>query len=123
MSKQYVILNYENLEVTKLRDDPSEAEAYWGAWMAYVKAINEAGVVRGGEGLDYPSTATTVTFKNGKQVVQDGPFADTKEQLAGFSSLRFRISMSHWNGLLGTRPQRMARWRSGRCFPNLLTTE
>mgnify|MGYP001792352539 CR=1 FL=1 len=84
MSKQYVILNYENLEVTKLRDDPSEAEAYWGAWMAYVKAINEAGVVRGGEGLDYPSTATTVTFKNGKQVVQDGPFADTKEQLAGF---------------------------------------
>lgn len=84
MSKQYVILNYEDLDVMKRRDDPEHAEAYWGAWMAYVKAINEAGIVRGGEGLDLPSTATTVTLKNGKQVVQDGPFADTKEQLAGF---------------------------------------
>ncbi|MEM6537390.1 MAG: YciI family protein [Pseudomonadota bacterium] len=84
MTKQYVILNYENLEVTKRRDDPKQAEAYWGAWMAYVEAINEAGIVRGGEGLDYPSTATTVTINNGKQEVQDGPFADTKEQLAGF---------------------------------------
>ncbi len=84
MSKQFVILNYENLEVTKRRDDPKQAEAYWGAWMAYVKAINEAGIVRGGEGLDYPSTANTVTLKDGKPVVHDGPYAETKEQLAGF---------------------------------------
>ena len=38
----------------------------------------------GGKGLEPPSTATTVRFRGGERTVQDGPYADTKEQLGGF---------------------------------------
>lgn len=38
----------------------------------------------GGAALQPPSAATTVRQQNGKQHVQDGPYADTKEQLGGY---------------------------------------
>jgi len=38
----------------------------------------------GGEALQPVQTATTVRVRNGKLSVTDGPFAETKEQLAGF---------------------------------------
>jgi hypothetical protein len=41
----------------------------------------------GGDPLAVPETATTVRVKEGKRHVQDGPFADTKEQLGGFTIL------------------------------------
>ena len=41
----------------------------------------------GGEPLQVPETGTTVRLKDGKRRVQDGPFADTKEQLGGFMIL------------------------------------
>ena len=42
------------------------------------------GVLRGAEPLAPTSTATTVRIQNGKALVTDGPFAETKEQLAGY---------------------------------------
>ena len=59
-------------------------QAYWGAWMSYVEAIRASGVVVSGAGLQPPETATTVRLKGEQRHVQDGPFADTKEQLGGF---------------------------------------
>jgi hypothetical protein len=53
----------------------------------YHKALVEAGVYLGGNPLQAPETATTVRLKDGKRRVQDGPFADTKEQLGGFTIL------------------------------------
>ena len=41
-------------------------------------------MIRGGERLRPTSEATTVRVKNGKTEVLDGPYADTKEQLAGY---------------------------------------
>jgi hypothetical protein len=38
----------------------------------------------GGKGLEPPSTGTTVRLRDGERIVQDGPYADTKEQLGGF---------------------------------------
>ncbi len=81
---QYAILIYETAQEMSKRNDPKLAEAYWGAWTAYAQAIAESGIMRGGEGLGHPSTATQVSLKDGKRHVQDGPFADTKEQLGGF---------------------------------------
>jgi hypothetical protein len=66
------------------RTDPTRAGAYWGAWSAYSQAIQQAGIFVSGAGLQPPSTATTIRVRAGKTQVQDGPFADTKEQLAGF---------------------------------------
>lgn len=61
-----------------------ENDPYLGAWRAYYKSLVAAGVYVGGDALELPDTATTVRVKQGKRHVQDGPYADTKEQLAGF---------------------------------------
>jgi hypothetical protein len=44
----------------------------------------QAGVLLAGEGLHASSKGTRVTFTGGKRVMTDGPFAETKELLAGF---------------------------------------
>jgi hypothetical protein len=53
------------------------------AFQAYAKALDEAGVLATAEVLQQSNATTTVTLANGQFVVQDGPFADTKEQLGG----------------------------------------
>ena len=47
-------------------------------------ALRESGKLLAGEPLHPVATATTVRLRNGKVSVTDGPFAETKEQLAGF---------------------------------------
>lgn len=47
-------------------------------------AVRDAGIFKNGAGLGPPEIATTVRAQNGKRAVQDGPYADTKEQLGGF---------------------------------------
>jgi len=37
--------------------------------------------------LEVPETGTTIKIRNDKRSVQDGPYADTKEQLGGFTTL------------------------------------
>jgi hypothetical protein len=49
--------------------------------------MEEAGIYVGGDPLQVPETGTTVRMKEGKRYVQDGPYADTKEQLGGFTIL------------------------------------
>ena len=53
------------------------------AFDAYAKALDDAGVLRSAEVLHPSSATTTVRLRDGQPVVQDGPFADTKEQLGG----------------------------------------
>ena len=53
----------------------------------HMKVLEEAtrkGVLAGAEPLAPTSTATTVRVQNGKAMVTDGPFAETKEHLAGY---------------------------------------
>ncbi len=59
-------------------------EDFSGAWRAYDRAMTEAGVFVEGNGLQHPSTATTLRLENGRRLVQDGPFANTREQLGGY---------------------------------------
>lgn len=81
---QYMLTFHETADAFAQRNDPMRRDAYWGAWMAYVGALNASGIVVSGAGLQPPATATTVMIRDGKRQVQDGPYADTKEQLAGF---------------------------------------
>lgn len=53
------------------------------AFQAYAKAFDDAGVLAGAEGLQQSNATTTVTLAGGELVVQDGPTADTREQLGG----------------------------------------
>jgi hypothetical protein len=53
------------------------------AFDAYAKSLDEAGVLVSADILQPTAASTTVTLRNGSLEVQDGPFADTKEKLAG----------------------------------------
>ncbi|KUL22366.1 YciI family protein [Actinoplanes awajinensis] len=53
------------------------------AFAAYATALEEAGVLRSADVLRPSDTTTTVTRRDGGLRVQDGPFAETKEALAG----------------------------------------
>lgn len=52
--------------------------------LAYDEAIRESGRCLASEALEPVETAATVRVRNGEVSVTDGPFAETKEQLAGF---------------------------------------
>ena len=52
--------------------------------VAYDTAIRNSGHGIASEALESVQTATTVRVRNGKVAITDGPFAETKEQLAGF---------------------------------------
>ena len=82
----YALLIYERDGDFGRRDEQEEA-AYTGAWQAWHKSLVEARVFVGGNPLEPPDTGTTVRQRDGKRMVQDGPYADTKEQLGGFTLL------------------------------------
>jgi hypothetical protein len=51
---------------------------------AYAASLDSSGRLIVGQALQPVETATTVRVRNGQTSVVDGPFAETKEQLAGF---------------------------------------
>ncbi|HTU38441.1 MAG TPA: YciI family protein [Acidimicrobiales bacterium] len=53
-------------------------------YAAFAKEMAERGVLQGGERLRLTSDATTVRVRDGETLTTDGPFAETKEQLAGY---------------------------------------
>ena len=85
---EYMLMYYETAEDAAQRDDPARAEAYWGAWTAYIGAMAQAGVMTSGNGLQPPLTGTTVRIRGGQRQVQDGPFADTRGQRGGYVILK-----------------------------------
>jgi hypothetical protein len=50
----------------------------------FAKGLHESGRLLAAEPLHPVDTATTVRVRNGQMVMTDGPFAETKEMLAGF---------------------------------------
>lgn len=83
---RYAMLIYERPEAFASRSNP-DPEPYRAAWRAYYQSMVEAGVHTGGNVLDLPSTGATVRAAGGQPQVQDGPYAETKEQLAGVAIL------------------------------------
>jgi hypothetical protein len=80
---QFALLIFESPEAFAARKNDT-IDPYIGAWRAYYRAMVDAGVYVGGNPLEVPETGTTIRIREGKRRVQDGPFADTKEQLGGF---------------------------------------
>jgi hypothetical protein len=50
----------------------------------YNEELVKAGIMQAGEGLQPSSKGARVKFSGGKRIVTDGPFAETKELIAGF---------------------------------------
>lgn len=81
---QFMLILNETSDDFARRNDPTQANDYWGGWTTFIGAMAQAGVIVKGDGLHGPHTATTLRVRDGKRVVEDGPFADTKEQLGGY---------------------------------------
>jgi len=81
---QYMLILNETEADFAARTNPDLTGQYWGAWNAFIGAMAQAGVIVKGDGLQAPHMSTTVRVRDGKRTVQDGPFADSKEQLGGY---------------------------------------
>jgi hypothetical protein len=78
------LLMIHNDEKAIVGATPEQNGARLAAYGAYMKAMADAGVIKGGQRLHPASTATTVRVKNGKTQVLNGPYAEVKEQLGGY---------------------------------------
>jgi hypothetical protein len=75
---KYLLLIYDNEKRWSQGYDKAELEQYRTFGTEFAEAI------KGGNALQPTGTAVTVRLRNGKPLTTDGPFAETKEQLAGF---------------------------------------
>ena len=72
----------------------SERNAMFDTCFEYDDHLRANGHWAGGEALQGPETALTLSWKNGKVATTDGPYAETKEQLGGILVLEAR-DMNH----------------------------
>src|SRR5882762_1310325 len=77
---KYMLLVHHSKDTFDAPKEPADV----AAGRAYGEALRAAGVFVAGAGLESPQNATTVSVRDGKRLVQDGPYAETKEFLAGF---------------------------------------
>jgi hypothetical protein len=76
---------------------------------AWDKEMEARGILVGGGRLQRTAEATTLTAKGGEVLVTDGPYAETKEQIAGYCVLEcadlaeaIEVSLQHPSGRIGT---------------------
>ena len=80
---QYLLMIYRSeAELGKM--DASDLQKMSADYGAFTQSIIQSGHFKAGDGLQPTSTATTVRVREGKVLTTDGPFAETREQLAGY---------------------------------------
>jgi hypothetical protein len=91
---QYMLLIHT--DETAMRQARAEAAAkgrapeIMGAFRAYTEAMKQSGVFVAGDALQTSDTATVVRVRDGHTQVLDGPYAEAKEQLAGYYLIEAR---------------------------------
>ena len=76
-----LFLHYQEMTPDDLGTEAWEAGKF--AFHAYTKALDEAGALVSAEVLQPSPSTTQLTLADGRLRVQDGPYADTKEQIGG----------------------------------------
>jgi hypothetical protein len=66
---------------------PEEYQVVAAGHGAVMQETSRRGILLGADPLEATATATTVRKQDGKVLLTDGPFAETKEQLAGYYML------------------------------------
>jgi hypothetical protein len=64
--------------------DPAAMQAAMEPWIKFGEDAAKLATQHGGEALQPSATATVVSVRDGKTIMTDGPFIETKEQLGGF---------------------------------------
>jgi hypothetical protein len=78
---RYMMLIYSQENETAT---PEEMSIVAATHKAVMDEARDHGIFRAADPLEASSTATTVRIQDGRMLVIDGPFAETKEQLAGY---------------------------------------
>jgi hypothetical protein len=99
---KYICLGY--LEPGKFENmSESERNAVFDECFSYNDELRKNGHLVAEEPLQPPNTAVTVSWKNGKVAVTDGPYAEPKEQLGGIQVLEAR-DLNHAIQLIAQSP-------------------
>lgn len=99
---KFICLGY--IEPNKLESmSENERNAMVDECFTYDDELRKGGHFAGGEALREPSAARTLWWQNGKVVVKDGPYAETKEQLGGILILEAR-DLEHAVELMSKHP-------------------
>lgn len=86
---QYLLLVYAS-EGTFMNLTPEQQAAGAAEYGRFTEEIKGSGKWVGSNRLTPIASATTVRVRDGKRVVTDGPFAETKEQLGGYYLINAR---------------------------------
>ncbi len=99
---KYICLGY--IEPNKLETQPEAVtHAMMDECFSYDDELRKNGHFAGGHALQGPQSAATLRWENGKVVVTDGPYAETKEQLGGILILEAR-DFNHAIELMSKHP-------------------
>jgi hypothetical protein len=79
---EYVLLVYDNEKEAAQRPEAVKQQIFQ-EFAAFKEEIMKSGHRKASAPLEFTKTAATVRVRDGKTMVTDGPFAETKEQLGG----------------------------------------
>jgi hypothetical protein len=99
---KYICLGYIDPKKFESMSE-TERNAMIDECLEYDDELRKNGHFAAGEGLQPPNTATTLSWKNGKVTMTDGPYAETKEQLGGILVLEAR-DLNHAIQLMSKHP-------------------
>jgi hypothetical protein len=80
---EYMLLIYHNEAGVNARPEAVKQQIFQ-EFAAFTQDIMKSGKRKAGGPLEFTKTAATVRVRDGKTMVTDGPFAETKEQLGGY---------------------------------------
>jgi hypothetical protein len=98
---KYIVLGYIPEKFENMSE--SERNTMFDECFTYDDELRKNGHWAGGEALQPANTAITVSWKNGKVAVTDGPYVETKEQLGGILVLEAR-DLNHAIQLISQHP-------------------
>ena len=99
---KYICLGYIDSNAFAARSE-AERNAMMDSCFVYDEQLRANGHFKGGEGLQPADFTKTLRYANGRVVVTDGPFIETKEQIGGIMILEAR-DMNHAVELISNHP-------------------
>src|SRR2546426_3191843 len=102
---KYVLLFVGTMEDQKRFENlpPEQLAAGMKAAEQWFEEYSRSGKIVGGEQLKGPETATTVRFNEGRAIVTDGPFIESKEIIGGFALVEVK-DLDEALGMAKARP-------------------
>ena len=80
---RYLLMIYTP-ETDPAEVSPEQRAQTTAMYTAFTREVRDRNAMQGGEALQPTTAATTVRVRDGKTLVTDGPYAETKEALGGF---------------------------------------